>query len=64
MDSFQLSDALLSSTLGRADGKVYTAIFDEVLKSPLNDEEVPEAYHRYWRQLLTTSGAVGGAARL
>ena len=65
VDSFQLSDALLSSTLGRADGRVYGAIFEEILKSPLNDLEVPEAYHKFWRQLLTASGGGGpGGARL
>jgi hypothetical protein len=64
VDAFQLSDALLSSTLGRADGKVYQAIFDEILRSPLNDLDVPEAYHRYWRQLLTAAGGITGGARL
>ncbi len=64
VDAFQLSDALLSSTLGRADGRVYTAIFEELLKSPINDAEVHESYHRYWRNLLTASGGDMGGARL
>eukprot|EP00742_Colponemidia_sp_Colp-10_P006324 GILJ01006778.1.p1 GENE.GILJ01006778.1~~GILJ01006778.1.p1 ORF type:complete len:707 (+),score=95.89 GILJ01006778.1:27-2123(+) len=40
VDSFNHSDHLLNSCLGRYDGNVYTALFDWAKKSPLNSTHV------------------------
>ena len=39
-DAFSYDDYQLSSTLGRYDGKVYEAIYEEAQKSPLNKSTV------------------------
>lgn len=40
VDGFGFQDEALSSTLGRRDGNVYEAIYDEAKKSPLNKSDV------------------------
>lgn len=40
VDAFMFSNSQLRSTLGRYDGDVYEAIYDEAKKSPLNRSEV------------------------
>merc|ERR1712178_376997 len=40
VDAFGTSNAQLGSTLGRYDGDVYEAIYEEAKKSPLNQSEV------------------------
>merc|ERR1712032_979218 len=39
VDGFGLHDGQLSSTLGRYDGNVYEAIYDDVRHSPLNNDQ-------------------------
>jgi acyl-CoA oxidase len=63
VDAWMMSDKLLGSALGRRDGRVYGALFEEALKSPLNEREVSEAYELHWRRLLLAGGG-GGVARL
>lgn len=64
VDAWLLSDKLLGSALGRADGRVYGALFEEALRSPLNDKEVSEAYTLHWRRLLMAGDCAWGNARL
>lgn len=65
VDAFKLPDQLLSSALGRYDGRVYNALFDQALKAPLNEKEVSDAYQLHWRQLLQSSHrGYGGGSRL
>jgi len=63
VDAWMMSDKLLGSALGRRDGRVYGALFEEALRSPLNEREVSEAYELHWKRLLLAGGG-GGAARL
>ncbi|XP_064101325.1 probable peroxisomal acyl-coenzyme A oxidase 1 [Macrobrachium nipponense] len=55
VDSFDLHDRVLDSTLGCWDGDVYQRMFEEALKSPLNQTDVPEAYHKYLRPLMKSN---------
>nr|XP_053627761.1 probable peroxisomal acyl-coenzyme A oxidase 1 [Cherax quadricarinatus] len=52
VDSFDIHDRILDSTLGCWDGNVYQRMFDEAQKSPLNQTDVPEAYYKYLRPLM------------
>lgn len=52
VDSFDVHDRILDSTLGCWDGNVYQRIFDEAQKSPLNQTDVAEAYSKYLRPLM------------
>ncbi len=63
VDAWMMSDKLLGSALGKRDGRVYGALFEEALESPLNEREVSEAYELHWKRLLL-AGTGGGVARL
>lgn len=52
VDSFDIHDRILDSTLGCWDGNVYQRLFDEALKSPLNQTDVPQAYYKFLRPLM------------
>jgi acyl-CoA oxidase len=45
----------LGSVLGRYDGDVYPALYEEAWKDPLNETVVPEGYHEYLRPLIKLS---------
>lgn len=62
VDAFKFSDKHLSSALGRYDGKVYSTLYQTALQSPLNAEEVTEAYCKHWVKLTHSQG--GGGSRL
>lgn len=47
VDSFDISDEILSSALGAYDGNVYQRLFDEANKSPLNAQPVDESFNKY-----------------
>jgi hypothetical protein len=74
VDAFGFSDAVLQSTIGRADGGAYEALYATALRSPLND---PRFQQQLWREHLSgvvdldmlregertqTGGAVASAA--
>jgi len=59
VDAWMMSDKLLGSALGRRDGRVYGALFEEALRSPLNEREVSEAYELHWKRLLLAGGGGG-----
>lgn len=52
VDSFDIHDRILDSTLGCSDGNVYERMFEEAKKSPLNQKDVPDAYYKYLRPLM------------
>lgn len=47
VDGFDLHDEVLGSALGAYDGNVYQRLFDEAMKSPLNQDSVNESFHKY-----------------
>lgn len=52
-DAFGLSDYLLNSALGRADGDVYRALLAAAQASPLNETEEGPAWHSILKPRLT-----------
>ncbi|XP_047502178.1 probable peroxisomal acyl-coenzyme A oxidase 1 [Penaeus chinensis] len=52
VDSFDIHDRILDSTLGCWDGNVYNRMFNEAQKSPMNQTDVPKAYSKYLRPLM------------
>ena len=52
VDAFNYTDHYLGSVLGRYDGDVYPALYEEAWKDPLNETVVPEGYHEYLRPLI------------
>lgn len=55
VDSFDLRDEILGSPLGCWDGNVYQRLFDEAAKSPLNQKNVHESFHKYLKPLLKSN---------
>lgn len=53
VDAFDIDDKLLHSTIGAWDGNVYQRLYDEAMKSPLNKTDVPKAYHKHLKHLIT-----------
>lgn len=52
VDSFDIRDEILASTLGAHDGNVYERLFEEASKSPLNKEAVNKSFGLYLKPLL------------
>lgn len=52
VDSFDIRDEILSSTLGSYDGNVYERLFEEAQNSPLNAEPVNKSFHLYLKPFL------------
>lgn len=55
VDSFDISDKVLSSTLGAYDGNVYERLFEDAMKSPLNQEPVNKSFELYLKPLMMKS---------
>lgn len=55
VDSFDIHDDILSSSLGAWDGNVYERLFEESQKSPLNSEPVNISFHKYIKPILKAS---------
>lgn len=53
VDSFDFHDKLLNSTLGSYDGNVYERIFEEAMKSPLNQEPVNRSFDLHLKPLMS-----------
>ncbi|KAJ3672552.1 hypothetical protein LUZ60_007273 [Juncus effusus] len=47
VDAFNYTDHYLGSVLGRYDGNVYPALYDQAWKDPLNDTVVMDGYEEY-----------------
>jgi acyl-CoA oxidase len=52
VDAFNYTDHYLSSVLGRYDGNVYPALYEQAWKDPLNESVVPDGYEEYIRPVL------------
>ncbi|KAK4320234.1 hypothetical protein Pmani_008885 [Petrolisthes manimaculis] len=52
VDSFDIHDRVLDSSLGSWDGNVYQRLYNEALKSPMNQTDVPQGYYKYLRPLM------------
>lgn len=55
VDSFDFHDVVLNSTLGAYDGNVYERLFEDAMKSPLNQEPVNRSFELYLKPLMTKS---------
>ena len=55
VDSFDIRDEVLGSTLGASDGRVYERLFEEASKSPLNSEPVNKSFKLYLKPFLKAS---------
>ncbi|XP_013925923.1 PREDICTED: peroxisomal acyl-coenzyme A oxidase 1 isoform X2 [Thamnophis sirtalis] len=51
VDSFDFSDSVLGSVLGRYDGNIYENMFEWSKKSPLNKTQVHESFHKHLKPL-------------
>jgi acyl-CoA oxidase len=47
VDSFDIPDRVLGSTIGRFDGNVYEALYEQALKSPLNQKDPFDGYKEH-----------------
>ncbi|XP_024985799.1 peroxisomal acyl-coenzyme A oxidase 1-like isoform X1 [Cynara cardunculus var. scolymus] len=52
VDSFNHTDHLLSSILGRYDGNVYPKLYEAAFKDPFNDSDVADGVHQYVQPIL------------
>lgn len=52
VDGFDIRDEILGSALGAYDGNVYQRLYDEAMKSPLNQQSVNESFHKYLKPFL------------
>lgn len=52
VDGFDIRDEILASALGAYDGNVYQRLFDEAMKSPLNQESVNQSFQKYLKPFL------------
>jgi acyl-CoA oxidase len=55
VDAFDYTDHYLGSALGRYDGDVYSALYKEAWKDPLNETVVPDGYQEHLGPLLKLS---------
>ena len=55
VDSFDIPDRSLLSTLGSYDGRVYERMMEVAKQSPLNDSDVTDAYHKYIKPALKSN---------
>ncbi|XP_051159281.1 probable peroxisomal acyl-coenzyme A oxidase 1 isoform X1 [Leptopilina boulardi] len=55
VDGFDIRDEILGSALGAYDGNVYQHLFDEAMKSPLNQKSVNESYHKYLKPFMKSN---------
>lgn len=52
VDSFDMPDNILASTIGRFDGNVYEALYDSAKKSNLNKVDPFDGYDKYLKPHL------------
>uniref|UniRef100_A0A8D8IPR5 Acyl-coenzyme A oxidase n=1 Tax=Culex pipiens TaxID=7175 RepID=A0A8D8IPR5_CULPI len=52
VDAFDYPDFILGSTLGAYDGNVYERLFEDAMKSPLNQEPVNRTFELYLKPLM------------
>ncbi|XP_044256836.1 probable peroxisomal acyl-coenzyme A oxidase 1 [Tribolium madens] len=55
VDSFDIRDEVLGSTLGAYDGNVYERLYEEASKSPLNSEPVNKSFKSYLKPFMKSN---------
>lgn len=55
VDSFDIRDEIIDSTLGSYDGNVYERLLEEAKKSPLNKEPVNPSFELYLKPFLKSN---------
>ena len=55
VDGFDIRDEILGSALGVYDGNVYTHLYAEAMKSPLNQTSVNESFEKYLKPFLKSN---------
>lgn len=55
VDAFDIPDEALKSTLGSYDGRVYERMLESAMKGPLNEKDVPDAFHKYLKPMMRSS---------
>lgn len=55
VDGFDIRDEILGSALGVYDGNVYQRLYDEAMKSPLNQESVNQSYQKYLKPFMKSN---------
>ncbi|XP_059615512.1 probable peroxisomal acyl-coenzyme A oxidase 1 [Phlebotomus argentipes] len=55
VDGFDFPDEVLRSALGAFDGNVYEHIYEDAMKSPLNQEPVNATFHKYLKPFMKGS---------
>lgn len=55
VDGFDIDDDILCSALGAYDGNVYERLFQEAMKSPLNNETVNISFEKYLKPFIKSS---------
>lgn len=55
VDSFDIHDDVLGSTLGAYDGNVYERLFEEASKSPLNSEPVNKSFKLHLKPFMKSN---------
>jgi len=52
MDGWNLPDFLLNSVLGRYDGRVYEALYEQTKKEPLNARDITDGYYDHLQFMI------------
>lgn len=52
VDGWNIPDFLLNSCLGRYDGRVYEALYEQTRFEPLNETDISEGYYKHLQYLL------------
>lgn len=55
VDGFDIDDDILCSALGAYDGNVYERLFQEAMKSPLNNETVNISFEKYLKPFIKSN---------
>jgi acyl-CoA oxidase len=55
VDGLDIRDEILGSALGAYDGNVYQRLYNEAIKSPLNQESVNQSYHKYLKPFIKSN---------
>ncbi|TRY67780.1 hypothetical protein TCAL_02920 [Tigriopus californicus] len=55
VDAFDIPDEALKSTLGSYDGRVYERMLEAAMRGPLNEKDVPDAFHKYLKPMMQSN---------
>jgi acyl-CoA oxidase len=55
VDSFDIPDSVLGSTLGAYDGNVYERLLNAAKQSPMNQEDVNKSFHLYLKPFMKSN---------